>query len=68
MAARIEQLQQRLAAMTTYGVGASCYHEGENFFNLASAAHVQASVAMTIGVVRASKLHSATVKLDLLER
>ncbi|OAE32414.1 hypothetical protein AXG93_3671s1330 [Marchantia polymorpha subsp. ruderalis] len=47
MAARIEHLEQRLAAMASSGAGASISHEGEDFSYLASAAQVEASVVVT---------------------
>ncbi|OAE29515.1 hypothetical protein AXG93_1433s1350 [Marchantia polymorpha subsp. ruderalis] len=62
MAARIEQLEQRIAAMASSG--ASTFHEGEDLSYLASAAQVGASVAITRGAACASKPRGATVELD----
>ncbi|BBN09580.1 hypothetical protein Mp_4g20850 [Marchantia polymorpha subsp. ruderalis] len=54
MAARIELLEQRLAAMVGLGASTSTSYEGEDFSYLASAAQVEASVAP----------RGATVELD----
>ncbi|OAE20044.1 hypothetical protein AXG93_2584s1280 [Marchantia polymorpha subsp. ruderalis] len=43
MAARIEQLEQRLAAMAGTGTSSSTFHEGEDFPYLASAAQAAAA-------------------------
>ncbi|PTQ34011.1 hypothetical protein MARPO_0084s0073, partial [Marchantia polymorpha] len=64
MAARIEQLEQRLAAMASLGASTSTSYEGEVFSYLASAAQVEASVAVTRGGARTSEPRGATVELD----
>ncbi|OAE25997.1 hypothetical protein AXG93_1712s1770 [Marchantia polymorpha subsp. ruderalis] len=64
MAARIEQLEQRLAAMAGLGASTSTSYEGEDFSYLASAAQVEASVAVTRGGARTSEPRGATVELD----
>ncbi|BBN01682.1 hypothetical protein Mp_2g09430 [Marchantia polymorpha subsp. ruderalis] len=64
MAARIEQLEQRLAAIAGLGASTSTSYEREDFFYLASAAQVEASVAVTIGGTRTSKPRGATLELD----
>ncbi|OAE29005.1 hypothetical protein AXG93_3036s1320 [Marchantia polymorpha subsp. ruderalis] len=64
MAARIEQLEQRLAAMAGTGASSSTFHEGEDFPYLASAAQVEASVAVTRGAARALEPRGATGELD----
>ncbi|PTQ47194.1 hypothetical protein MARPO_0008s0049 [Marchantia polymorpha] len=64
MAARIEQLEQRLAAMVGLGASTSTSYEGEDFSYLASAAQVEASVAVIRGGARTSEPRGATVELD----
>ncbi|BBN08134.1 hypothetical protein Mp_4g09160 [Marchantia polymorpha subsp. ruderalis] len=64
MAARIEQLEQRLAAMATSGASTSTSYEEEDFPYLASAAQVEASVAVTRGAARALEPRGATGELD----
>ncbi|BBN20292.1 hypothetical protein Mp_8g17980 [Marchantia polymorpha subsp. ruderalis] len=64
MAARIEQLEQRLATMAGLGASTSTSYEGEDFSYLASAAHVEASVAVTRGGARTSEPRGANVELD----
>ncbi|BBN12492.1 hypothetical protein Mp_5g20560 [Marchantia polymorpha subsp. ruderalis] len=64
MAARIEQLEQRLAAMAGLGASTSTSYEGEDFSYLASAAQVEASVAVTRGGARTSEPRGTTVELD----
>ncbi|BBN08889.1 hypothetical protein Mp_4g15290 [Marchantia polymorpha subsp. ruderalis] len=64
MAARIEQLEQRLAAMASSGASTSISYEEEDFSYLASAAQVEASVAVTRGVARALEPRGATGELD----
>ncbi|BBM98527.1 hypothetical protein Mp_1g14190 [Marchantia polymorpha subsp. ruderalis] len=64
MAARIEQLEQRLAAMAGLGASTSTSYEGEDFSYLASAAQVEASVAVTRGGARTSEPLGATAELD----
>ncbi|PTQ36558.1 hypothetical protein MARPO_0063s0090, partial [Marchantia polymorpha] len=64
MAARIEQLEQRLAAMVSYGASTSTSYEEEDFPYLASAAQVEASVAVTRGAARALEPRGATGELD----
>jgi hypothetical protein len=70
MATRIEQLEQRLATMASFqhqshsrGEAPTSYG-GDDFFNMASVAQIEASVAMTRGVTRASEPCGATVELD----
>ncbi|PTQ40682.1 hypothetical protein MARPO_0038s0037 [Marchantia polymorpha] len=64
MAARIEQLEQRLAAMATSGASTSTSYVEEYFPYLASAAQVEASVAVTRGAARALEPRGATGELD----
>ncbi|PTQ38247.1 hypothetical protein MARPO_0052s0045 [Marchantia polymorpha] len=64
MAVRIEQLEQRLAAMAGLGASTSTSYEGEDFSYLASAAQVEASVAVTRDGAHASEPRDATLKLD----
>ncbi|OAE18715.1 hypothetical protein AXG93_4846s1050 [Marchantia polymorpha subsp. ruderalis] len=64
MAARIEQLELRLVAMASSGASTSTSYEEENFSYLASAAQVEALVAVTRGDACASKPRVATVELD----
>ncbi|OAE21614.1 hypothetical protein AXG93_939s1220 [Marchantia polymorpha subsp. ruderalis] len=64
MAARIEQLEQRLAAMASSGASTSTSYEEEDFPYLASAAQVEASVAVTRGAARALEPRGATGELD----
>jgi hypothetical protein len=70
MAARIEQLEQRLATMASFqhqshlrGKAPTSYG-GNDLFYMASVAQIEASVAVTRGVTRASKPCGATVELD----
>ncbi|BBN15717.1 hypothetical protein Mp_7g00220 [Marchantia polymorpha subsp. ruderalis] len=60
MAARIEQLEQRLAAMAGMGASTSTSYEEEDFSYLAGAAQVEASVAVTRGGAHTSEPRSAT--------
>jgi hypothetical protein len=70
MAAKIEQLEQRLATMVSFqhrshsGGEAPTSYGGDDLFYMASLAQIEASVAVTRGVTRASKPHGATVELD----
>ncbi|BBN20559.1 hypothetical protein Mp_Vg00640 [Marchantia polymorpha subsp. ruderalis] len=64
IAARIEQLEQRLAAMAGLEASTSTSYEGEDFSYLDSATQVEASVAVTRGDARASEPRGATVELD----
>ncbi len=70
MAARIEQLEQRLATMASlqhqsHSRGeASTSYGGDDLSYMASVAHIEASVAVTRVVIRASKPLGATVELD----
>ncbi|BBN05379.1 hypothetical protein Mp_3g12620 [Marchantia polymorpha subsp. ruderalis] len=64
MAARIEQLEQRLAAMASSGASTSTSYEEEDFPYLASATQVEASVAVTRGAARALEPRGATGELD----
>ncbi|PTQ39138.1 hypothetical protein MARPO_0047s0110 [Marchantia polymorpha] len=60
MAACIEQLEQRLAAMASSGASTSTSYEEEGFPYLASAAQVEASVAVTRGAAQALEPRGAT--------
>ncbi|BBN11179.1 hypothetical protein Mp_5g09720 [Marchantia polymorpha subsp. ruderalis] len=64
MAAQIEQLEQRLAAMAGLGASTSTSYEGEDFSYLASATQIEASVAVTRGGDRTSEPRGATVELN----
>ncbi|OAE32852.1 hypothetical protein AXG93_1409s1190 [Marchantia polymorpha subsp. ruderalis] len=57
MAAQIEQLEQKLAAMVGLGVSTSTSYETEDFFYLTSAAQVESSVGVTR--VRSSSMRPA---------
>ncbi|CAM6073505.1 unnamed protein product [Sphagnum tenellum] len=66
MATRIEQLEQRFATMASFqhqshsrGEAPTSYG-GDDLFYMASVAQIEASVAMTRGVTRASEPHGAT--------
>ncbi len=70
MAARIEHLEQRLATMASFqhrshsrGEAPTSYGEDDLFY-MASVAQIEAFVAMTRGVTRASKPRGATMELD----
>jgi hypothetical protein len=70
MAARIEQLEQRLATMASFqhrshsrGEAPTSYG-GNDLSYMASVAQIEASVAVTRGVTRASEPHGATVELQ----
>jgi hypothetical protein len=70
MATKIEQLEQRLATMTSFqhqshskGKAPTSYG-GDDLFYMASVAQIKASVVMTRGVTRTSKPRGATVELD----
>ncbi|OAE21641.1 hypothetical protein AXG93_2619s1090 [Marchantia polymorpha subsp. ruderalis] len=64
MVARIEQLEQSLDAMASSGASTSTSYEEEDFPYLASAAQVEASVAVTRGAARALEPRGATRELD----
>jgi hypothetical protein len=70
MAARIEQLEQRLVTMASFQHRshsrgkASTSYGGDDFSYMASVAQIEASVAMTRGVIQASKPRGATMELD----
>ncbi|OAE19629.1 hypothetical protein AXG93_3756s1350 [Marchantia polymorpha subsp. ruderalis] len=64
MAARIEQLEHKLAAMVGLEASTSTSYEGEDFSYLASVAQVEASVAVTRGGARTSEPRGAIVELD----
>jgi hypothetical protein len=70
MAARIKQLEQRLATMAGFqhqshlGGEAPTSYGGDDLFYMASVAQIEASVAVMRGVTRASEPHGATVELD----
>jgi hypothetical protein len=70
MAARIEQLEQRLVTMASFqhqshsrGEAPTSYG-GDDLFYMASVAQIEASVVVTRGVTQASEPRGATVKLD----
>ncbi|KAH8975228.1 hypothetical protein BDL97_01G144200 [Sphagnum fallax] len=70
MAIRIEQLEQRLATMASFqhqshsrGEAPTSYG-GDDLFYMASVAQIEASIAVTKGVTRASEPRAATVELD----
>lgn len=62
--ARIEQLEESFAAMTSARAKACNSHEGEIFSYWATAVQVKAMVVVTRGVVHDSKSRGATVELD----
>jgi len=70
MAARIEQLEQRLATMASFqhqshlGGEAPTSYGGDDLFYMASVAQIEASVVVTRSVTRASEPCGATVELD----
>ncbi len=70
MAARIEQLEQRLATMASLQhrshskSEASTSYEGDDLSYMASVAQIEAFVAMTKGIARASGPRGATMELD----
>jgi hypothetical protein len=70
MAARIEQLEQRLAIMGSFqhrshsGSEDPTSYGGDDLFYMASVAQIEASVPVTRSVTRASKPRGATVELD----
>jgi hypothetical protein len=70
MAARIEQLEQRLVTMASFqhrkhlGGEAPTSYGGDDFFYMASVAQIEESVAMTRGITRALEPHGAIVELD----
>jgi hypothetical protein len=70
MAARIEQLEQRLATMASFQYRshskgeASTSYGGNDLFYMVNVAQIEASVAVTRGVTQASEPRGATVELD----
>ncbi|OAE32224.1 hypothetical protein AXG93_4525s1050 [Marchantia polymorpha subsp. ruderalis] len=64
MAARIEHLEQRLAAMVDPGASTSTPDEEEDFSYLASASEVEVLVVVTRDGARTSEPCQATVELD----
>jgi hypothetical protein len=70
MAARIEQLEQRLATMASFQhqshsrSKAPTSYGGDDLFYMANVAQIEASVVMTRGVTQASKPRGAIVELD----
>ncbi len=70
MVARIEQLEQRLATMVSFqhrshsGGETPTSYGGDDLFYMVSVTQIEASVAVTRGVIRASELRGATVELD----
>jgi hypothetical protein len=70
MAARIEQLEQRLTTMASFqhrshsGGEAPTSYGGNDFFYMVSVTQIEASDAVTRGVTRASEPHGANVELD----
>ncbi len=70
MAAKIEQLEQRLATMASFqhrshskGEAPTSYG-GDDLFYMANVAQIEASVVVTRGVTRALEPRGATVELD----
>jgi hypothetical protein len=70
MAARIEQLEQRLATMASLqhrshsrGEAPTSYG-GDDLSYMASVAQIEASVVVTRNIIRASEPRGATVELD----
>jgi len=70
MAAKIEQLEQRLATMASFqhrshskGKAPTSYG-GDDLFYMANVAQIEASVVVTRGVTRALEPRGATVELD----
>ncbi len=72
MAARIEQLEQRLATMASlqhrsYSRGeASTFYGGDDLSYMASVAQIEAYVTVTKGVTRASEPRGATSQASLV--
>jgi hypothetical protein len=70
MAARIEQLEQRLATMASFqhlshlGGKAPTSYGGDDLFYMASVTQIEVSVVVTKGVTRASEPCGAIVELD----
>jgi hypothetical protein len=70
MAARIKQLEQRLATMASFqhrshsGGKAPTSYGGDDLFYMASVAQIEASIVVTRGIIQASKPHGAIVELD----
>ncbi len=70
MVVKIEQLEQRLATMASFqhrshsGGEAPTSYEEDDLFYMVSVAQIEASVAVTRGVTRASEPRGATVELD----
>jgi len=70
MAARIEQLEQRLATMTSFqhrshlkGEAPTSYG-GDDLFYMASVTQIEASVVVTRSVIRTSEPRGTTMELD----
>jgi beta-lactamase class A len=70
MAARIKQLEQRLATMASFqhrshlGGEAPTSYGGDDLFYMASVAHIEVFVAVMRGVTRASEPRGAIMELD----
>jgi hypothetical protein len=70
MAARIKQLEQRLATMASLQHRshskneASTSYGGDDLSYMASVAQIEASVTVTRGVIRTSEPREATMELD----
>ncbi len=70
MAARIKQLEQRLITMASlqhrsHSRGeASTSYGGDDLSYMASVTHIEASIAMTRGVIRTSEPRGATMELN----
>jgi len=70
MAARIEQLEQRLTTMASFqhrshlGGKVPTSYGGDDLFYMASVAQIEAFVAVTRGVTQALEPHGATMELD----
>ncbi len=71
MAAKIEQLEQRLATMASlqhrsHSQGeASTSYGGDDLSYMANVAQIETSVVVTRGITQASKPRGANVELDL---
>jgi hypothetical protein len=70
MATKIKQVEQRLATMASFqhqshpGGEAPTSYGGDDFFYMVSVAQIEASVAVTRGVIRASEPRGAIVELN----
>ncbi len=70
MAAKIEQLEQRLATMASFqhrshlGGKAATSYVGDDLFYMASVTQIKVSIVVTRGVTRALEPRGATMELD----